>query len=278
MKKALVLVASILLVLVLGNLTFHFLNRPNKDQLGASVHVPPKVTPGENTYHRPILKKKHTYNIFLIGDSMTAALGPRGGIFTELISKEYPDNFFEVSNYAKGGQNVEEMSGRLNEPFEAAKDAKFKPIMQGNPDIIIIESFGYNPLSEDGIKVGMEKQRTVMAEMFSTLEKRFPNTVIMFMATIAPDKKTYAQSLNHTRDGEGWAQAEERIGYITNHIDYALENNIPLINVYQESLDELGDGDTKYINPDDDIHPSAEGLALIARVMTRRIKEEKIIP
>ena len=110
------------------------------------------------------------------------------------------------------------------------------------------------------------------------LTMRFPNAVIFFMATLAPDRDTYGRKVLKSDVEGSRLQADERIAYIKNHIQFAQDHNIPLIDVYSESLDSQGDGDAKYINPDDNIHPSAEGLELMSQVMTKRIQEENIFP
>ncbi|MDO8269126.1 MAG: SGNH/GDSL hydrolase family protein [Candidatus Levybacteria bacterium] len=230
------------------------------------------------SYKKTVLAKSDIYDIYLIGDSMTRAFGPRGGAFNEILSKAYPNLFFEISNYAAANQSILLLPERLHEAVQADKDLLLKPILEGDPDLIIIESFGYNPLSQFGKEMGLKKQEEILTEIMTTLTNRFPNAVIMFLATIAPDKKTYGQNVTNSSADGRWSQAEERIEYITNHIDYANEHGIPVINAYKESLDVSGDGNTKYINPDDNIHPSAEGLALMGRIMTARIEEENIFP
>lgn len=209
---------------------------------------------------------------------MTHAFGPRGGVFNEILSKAYPDLFFEISNYAEANQSILLLPARLKEQVQADHDLLLKPILEGDPDLIIIESFGYNPLSQFGKEMGLQKQEEVLTEIMTTLTNRFPNAAIMFLVTIAPDKKTYGLKVTNSNADGRWTQAEERIEYITNHIDYANEHGIPVINAYKESLDVSGDGDVKYINPDDNIHPSAAGLALMGRIMTARIEEENIFP
>lgn len=283
-KKNLGLVAAIVILFLISELVLVFKPQkpqpaqPSTPQLQVAI---PTVKPTNipfTTYKKPVLAKSDRYDIYLIGDSMTHAFGPRGGIFNQLLSNEYTGTFFEISNYAKGGQNILLLPAFLNEPVQAASDLLLVPVLQGEPDLIIIESFGYNPLSQFGIAGGLKKQEEVLTEVMTTLTNRFPNTVIMFLTAIAPDKKTYGQKASKSSADARWAQAEERIEYITNHRDYAKEHNILLIDTYQESLDALGDGDTKYINPDDNIHPSAEGLALMGRVMAKRIAEENIFP
>lgn len=268
-----------LVLIVLGGIIYYFFTSP-KMLPNLQVHAPnvsPTITPF-TIYKKPVLKPSDRYDIFLIGDSMMHAFGPRGGHFNETLSQTYPDKFFEIVNYAEANQSILLLPDRLNQEVQADHDLLLQPILKGNPELIIIESFGYNPLSQLGITEGLKKQNEILTQVMTTLTNKFPNTSIMFMATIAPDKKTYAQKITHASADDRWAQAEERIEYITNHIKYAKEHNIPLIDAYTESLDADGNGNLKYINPDDNIHPSEEGLAFMGRIMTKRIGEEKIFP
>ena len=73
-------------------------------------------------------------------------------------------------------------------------------------------------------------------------------------------------------------QAEERMTYIKNHISYAQSHNIPFINIFEKSLNEQGDGDLKYINPDDYIHPSYEGVDFIGHEIANFIYTNQILP
>lgn len=275
-----VLIILILIIILESVLIFFKPQEPKASKLQVSM---PFATPTDTpftTYKKPILSPSDRYDIYLIGDSMMHAFGPRGGIFNELLSQSYPGTFFEISNYAEANQSILLLPDRLQQSVQADHDLLLKPILEADPkpNLIIIESFGYNPLSHLGIKNGLIKQEEVLTTVMTTLTNRFPDAIIMFFAVIAPDKKTYGANSTGSNADARWAQAEERIEYITNHIQYADAHNIPLINAYAESLDAQGDGDTKYINPDDNIHPSAEGLAFMARIMTRRIMEENIFP
>ncbi len=260
--------------------------KPQAAVMSTNSFSTPTLTPTDTpfipftTYKKPTLTKSERYDIYLIGDSMTHAFGPRGGIFSDLLTEQFPGTFFEVSNYAEANQSILLLPNRLKEEVQADHDLRLKPILSGNPDpnLIIIESFGYNPLSQLGREEGLKKQEEILTEVMTTLANRYPGAIIMFLATIAPDKKTYGMSVTGSDANGRWAQAEERIEFITNHIEYAREHNIPVIDTFSASLDQEGDGDTIYINPDDDIHPSAEGLAHMARIMVKRITEEKIFP
>jgi lysophospholipase L1-like esterase len=111
------------------------------------------------------------------------------------------------------------------------------------------------------------------------LTAQIPNTAIMFVATIAPNKETYAQNENPgSKPSDREAQAQERIDYIKNHIDYARSHNIPVINIYEKSLTTNGDGNTLYINPGDNIHPSAAGIDFISHEIANYVYESHLLP
>lgn len=267
----------IVLILILIPVLIFVFNKSQKTQFTTSLNHIPSVKPTDTPfvmYKKPVMGKKKVVNLYLIGDSMTHAFGPRGGVFNEILNKAVPGVFFEISNYAEANQSVLLLPERLKVPVQADHDLLLVPILEGKPDIIIIESFGYNPLSQLGLEEGLKKQEEVLTEVMTTLTNKFPDTVIMFLVTIAPDKKTYGMNVTQSSADARWAQAEERIEYIANHINYANDHGISVVNAYEASLDTTGDGDTKYINPDDNIHPSAEGLSLMGRIMSERIIEE----
>lgn len=274
----LILIAILVLVFV-----YKFTQKPQGQTLSTNTFSTPTIQPKDilfTSYNKPTVAKSDKYHVYLIGDSMTHAFGPRGGIFTELLVQEYLDKNFEVSNYAEANQSILLLPNRLKEEVQADHDLLLKPILAGNPDpnLIIIESFGYNPLFQFERSVGLKKQEELLTEVMTTLTARYPRSAIMFSSAIAPDKSTYGMSVTDSDEKGRILQAEERMEFIKNHMDFAREHNIPLIDTYTSSLDETGDGDTKFINPDDDIHPSAEGLAHMGRIMVRRINEEKIFP
>ncbi len=269
-----------LLLLLVGLLMFIRQKLP-RDNIAKLERVEVVATPTPSiftTYTPKTVAKSKRYDIYLIGDSMMNAFGPRGGRFNEALSQAHPDEFFEIVNYGQAGQNIEMLPERLNQEVQADYDLLLQPIIEGDPELIIIESYGYNPLSHLGLTPGLQKQTEILRQVMTTLTRKFPNTAIMFMATIAPDKNTYGMKVTQS-DAAGRAQqAEERMEYIRNHIKFAQEHNIPVINAFDESLDAQGNGNPRYINPDDNIHPSDEGLLFMADLMKKRIEEEKIFP
>lgn len=234
-----------------------------------------------STYSSPKIQKKNTYTVFMIGDSMTLALGPHGGTFSQFINDDLykKDNIFiSIDNYAKGSTNILSVNDQLTKKT-IYWDSTFEPLLSRDYDLILVESFGYNPLSSLGIETGIKRQNQALDEVMTTLITTHPKSAIVFVATIAPNKETYAQKVILNIPTEDRVkQAQERMTYIENHINYAKSHNIPLINIYEKSLNSQGGGDPRYINPDDYIHPSFEGVDFIGHEMANFIYTNQILP
>ena len=98
------------------------------------------------------------------------------------------------------------------------------------------------------------------------------------MTPIAPNKQFFAKGVYDLKPEVRAQWVEERLAYIKNTIDYANQNNIPLINVYEKSLAPNGDGDLKYISKTDYIHPSTAGIDLMSKTIADFIFTNKIFP
>jgi len=279
-----VITAGFLLIIVVS-LGAYYLVKP-KTQTQKPVHsrqaLPsPSPTPFVfRTYIAPKIEKKNTYTIFMIGDSMTLALGPYGGTFNKFLNELYKkDNIYVlIDNYAKGSSNILSVNDELTQKT-TYWDSTFEPLLSRNFELIIVESFGYNPLSSLGIEDGVKRQNQALDELMKTLITTHPHSAIVFVATIAPNKENYAKKvLLNIPTEDRIKQAKERIAYIENHINYAKSHNIPLVNIFEKSLNAQRDGDLKYINPDDYIHPSFEGVDFIGHEIANFIYTEQILP
>lgn len=231
-------------------------------------------------YTAPKLPKKSEYTIVMVGDSMTYALGPHGGTFNEFINDKYkPQKIgIVVDNYAAGSTNVLSLPKAMTTKT-TYWDSTFEPLLSRKFDLILIESFGYNPLSQFPREEGLRKHNEMMDETMKTLIKTHPESRVAFVATIAPNKKKYALPENNTTTlAQRTDQVNERKDFIKNHIAYAKAHNIPVINIYERSLNAEGDGNLEYINPDDYIHPSAVGVDFIGHELANAIYDNQIIP
>ncbi|OGK18651.1 hypothetical protein A3G67_02215 [Candidatus Roizmanbacteria bacterium RIFCSPLOWO2_12_FULL_40_12] len=234
------------------------------------------------SYIVPTIGKKPVYGIAMIGDSMTAALGPHGGGLSDHMNSLYKENAEDpqriiIDNYATSSSilavNTQLTQKVTIDPYTLG------PLLSQNYDLILVESFGYNPLSQFGLEEGLRQQSLALEGLMKKLISTFPRAAIVFVATIAPNKQNYAKMTQPNYSAEERAKgAEERISYIKNHIQYATDNNIPLINIYEKSLTENEDGNVMYVNPTDDIHPSFAGVDFIGHEIGNFIHDSKILP
>lgn len=257
-------------------------NQNNTLKQIVTVSSAPTIAPtpdGVFQYQIPKIAKKSDYQIMLLGDSMTHAMGPHGGIFNEEINNIYRphDIAILIDNYAQPSTSLLTINEAMNRDQEYW-DVSFPPMMSRDFDMVIIESFGYNPLSQFPREEGLRRQTEILDEIVETLTHERPNAVIVFAATIAPSLETFKKSIAEISQEDRIKQVEERRAFIENHIDYALRHNIPLINLYEKSKLSDGDGNVEYINPDDDIHPSAVGLIFIGQEIADFLNKSQILP
>jgi len=207
---------------------------------------------------------------------MTEVLGVHGGKVSEdlnLLFQSTPGHQkILIDNYAKGSTNI------LGINTEITAKGNFDPLISSAFDMILVESFGYNPLSQLGITDGLQKQTQTLDATMLTLTRLHPSSAIVFVATIAPNKSVYAQQEGLTNPVDREKEAQERIDYIKNHIQYANSHKIPLIDIFDKSLTANGDGNTQYINPTDSIHPSPAGIDFISNEIANFIYLSKILP
>lgn len=233
-------------------------------------------------YALPKIQQKQVYKIAMIGDSMTAALGPHGGALSDYMNSLYKKNAQDpqriiIDNYAKSS-NILAVDTQLTQKATIS-EYTFGPLLSDNYDAILVESYGYNPLSQFGLDGGLKQQTIALNMLMKTLITTRSNMAIIFVATIAPNRENYARATQPNRsDAERMQAADERIAYLTNHISYAKNHNIPLINIYQDSLTQNGDGNMIYINLTDDIHPSFVGVDFIDHKIGDFIYNNKILP
>lgn len=238
------------------------------------------ITPQPEGYIAPKIEKKREYSIVMVGDSMTYSLGPHGGPFYEKINALFRDSGhgIVIDNYAGPSTNILSIDKAMNREV-TFWDAKFEPLMSRQFDLILIESFAYNPLSQFGIEGGIKRQNQELDKLVKELNRTHPKAAIMFVSTIAPNRSKYSGDIDpNTSTSQKVALADERIAYLKNHIEYAQAHNIPVVNIYEKSLTLLGDGNLDYINPDDYIHPSAVGVDFIGGLLANFIFDSQVFP
>lgn len=265
-------------VLVLGIIAFYGLHIPRKIEmrtLGLHTRIQNPQPPQKISINgRTKVKYPQDYTIVMLGDSMTEKLGNSDEL-RAYLKKYYPEKTFEVLNYGFGSTNILSAQERLEKETFHGRD--FRPILDIDFNLILIESFGHNPLSDLSLDEGLKKQTEALDKIVETIKAANPNAKIVFVATISPNRENYARKQVELSDEKRAEWAGERIAYIKNHISYAENHKIPLINIYEKSLDDNKDGKLDYVSSDDFIHPSPNGVYFISEEIAEFISDNGIL-
>ena len=235
----------------------------------------PKILKMIDQYVAPTIKNKESPTIIFLGDSMTEALGENFDFLRKDLEKYYPKKVFGLFNYGFGSTNILSAKERLQKDTTYS-GKNFQAILNRYFDIILIESFGTNPLSEFPLAQGLQKQTEALDQIVAELVDTHPDSLIVFVATVAPSS-SYGKGVVNLSPQVRIQWANERRAYIENHISYAKKHNIPLINVYEKTLDKNGLTINKYINSGNYIHPSVAGVSLISQTIADYLYKNKIL-
>lgn len=200
------------------------------------------------------------------------------GNSTELrgfLGNYYPNKSIDIYNYGFGSTNILSIPERLTKWTDHSR--AYQPILDIDFNMIIIESMGHNPLSEYPLEEGLKKQTETLDTIISLIHEKRPKARLVFLATLAPNRKNYGLGSVDLSPEKRAEWADERTAYIKNHIGYARSHHIPLINVYENSLDFYGDGNLEYIEHQTYIHPSPKGIIFIQKQIADFIYKNKFL-
>ena len=261
-----------LLLFLLSAGVVYWLNSQN-DVLVKSIKIfpTPSPTPTPFTkYQLPVTQRKDGYTILFVGDSMTFALGPHPFRFSQVMNENY-EQTFAIDNYSIGSISVLSLDQLIT--TEGAFENNTEPaIIDRDYDILLIESFGHNPLSQFPLEDGLRLQEETLDKAMIRLIDANPDGLIVFVATLSPDEQNYARNTLDLSAELRLGFVKERRAYIENFIAYAKSHNIPLVNMYEMSLNEDGSVKANLIS-NDNIHPSQEGIEVIQEEIARFIIE-----
>lgn len=223
------------------------------------------------------IEPNKSYTIALVGDSMTDVLRFQESRFKDHLKFFYKDKEFVIYNYGFGSTNVLSLENRLHNDVNYSGQV-YKKLLGEDFNLIIIESFGNNPLSEYPLDVGLKKQSEELDKVIAELKFAHPQSLIAFLATIAPSKAHYAEGVVELDLAHREKWARERESYILNHIKYAQSHNLPLINAFEKSIDKSGEANLEYLSPTDHIHPSTAGIDFINTEIANAIYNMRLLP
>lgn len=222
-----------------------------------------------------VTKKPH-YTIALLGDSMIDTLGGDLGEVQDALRRAYPATTFTLLNYGVGGENiVSGLSRVLGEYTYLGKS--YPSLISQAPDIIVIESFGYNPFPFD--TGALEEHWLSLAYITDAIKANLPDTKIVIAATIAPNSRTFGDGASGLAFSltDKWQRTQTIKSYLENATRFAKSERLPLADAYHPSLDSAGDGKELYINSGDHIHYSDKGRQLFARTVVATIINNKLL-
>ncbi len=248
--------------------------------LGASTEITPTptLTPMPTPTPTPITSHaaKSHYTIALLGDSMIDTLGPDAPQLKDKLHELFPATTFTILNFGVGGTNIDYGLQRLTNAYTYL-GKNVPSVISTNPDVVVVESFGYNPYPYDA--GALDRHWLQLAVIVQTLKTDLPGVKIIIAATIAPNSQVF---------GDGAAglsfSATDKIqrttvikGYLDSTVKFAYSQHLPLADVYHASLDGNGDGIRAYINPGDHIHYSDAGRSLFAQILAGTIVDNHIL-
>lgn len=266
----------VLIILVVGVLAIYVASRKEVNTPIDTFAVTPAPTPYQFPYKAPVIAKNRSYRIVIVGDSIVATLGANANSLRLNLINYYPESEFVTYNYGYPATNVLSLPERLVSPTKNAA-ADNPAILSQGFELIIIESFAFNPLSHLALPEGLKKQAEVLEESVRLVLREKPDVAIAFMTPIAPHPTRFATGTYSLSDEERKIWVAERLAYIENHKKFATERSIPVIDVYAASLGPDGVVDSALI-ADDTIHPSEEGIELISRTIADYIFLNNIFP
>ena len=197
---------------------------------------------------------------------MTQTLGA-GETIQPMLRKYYPKKELHILNYGIGSTSIFTLPDMLTKGVIRGSET-LMPILSKDFDVILIESFGNNPIPQ-----GLEKNNEILDQSIKLIKEKKPNAKIVFVATIAPNRDRYAENIVNLTTEERRKWADERISFIKNHIKYARDHKIPLIDLYNKSLENYAD----YINTSDFIHPSNAGLIFMGEEIANYLVSRRIL-
>lgn len=210
---------------------------------------------------------RSSYSIAVFGDSMVDTMGERLEYLEHALKKIYPSTSFTLYNFGKGSENVEMGLNRFVSELHY-QDRNYPLLAQIQPDIIIIGSFAYNPFTPHD----RDKHWLKLTELIKSAQSISPS--VYMLAEIAPLRKDFGKGPNGVNWDEqtNYEHSGRIIEQLENAVNLAKDLNIGLIDAFTPTHNSAKEGERKYVNPGDGIHPSAAGHEFMADLIAKTLK------
>lgn len=235
----------------------------------ASISATPSVTatPTPTATDAPVILKKSSYSIAVIGDSMVDTMGEKMEYLQNSLKNRYPNTTFTLYNYGIGAQNIEQGLARFTSAFDY-KTRHYPALSTLHPDIIIVASFAYNPFSPPD----STKHAALLTQLVQ--EAKATGSKVYVLAEIAPLKYDFAKGPRGMQD---WTDdyraqhAQEIIDQLHNALTVAKQQGVGLIDAFEKTEVSGEFGSTQYTNTDDGIHPSEYGQLFTSNLIAKTL-------
>jgi len=220
--------------------------------------------------------RKNTVTIALLGDSMMDTLGPDAPHLKSVLKKTYPNTTFVIKNVGVGGKPIDDGIERIANGYSYL-GSSYPSLASQNPDVVVLESFGYNPTGTD--QGAIDHHWLELARAVDVIKSNLPQTPIVIAATIAPNASRFGDGA----PGIAFSPEDKEMRtttikkYIETTIKFARSEHIPLADAYTASIDSTGNGKLIYINGGDHIHYSDAGRALMGSKIAGVIVGNKLL-
>ncbi len=224
----------------------------------------------------PRRARKNAFIIAAIGDSMTDTLGPDLGGLAGKLNRAYPGVSFSLLNYGVGATNIDHGITRITNDYDYM-GRHVPSLVSQRPDVIVIESFGYNPYPFD--EGAMDKYWLALSRAVDTIRSNLPEARIVIAATIAPNWDAFGDGAPGVSFSDQAKREHVTVvkRYLENTVRFAQSQGLPLADAYHPSLQADGNGKLQYINGGDHIHYSDSGRDLFGRTVTQSIVANKLL-
>ena len=177
--------------------------------------------------------------VALFGDSMVDTMGTGAPTLKKALEDQNSGLDVTVFNYGIGAQTIEQGVARWDESYQC-KDRNYPPVSQSGTEIIILESFAYNPIAPQNT----ERYKEQLAMLFQKARTAWAR--IYFLAPIAPLGADFGRG----EKGVNWseAQALEHATLIKTYLEVGMDTakaqGIPVIDAYRPGLTVSGFGES----------------------------------
>lgn len=210
---------------------------------------------------------KQSYTIAILGDSMVDTLGRDLPHLSSFLKSRLPGIKFTLINHGVGAANIESGLSRLTNGYTYLGENR-PAVLSQNPDIVVIESFAYNHW--DNTQSDLDRQWTTLARMTDTIKSNNPETKIVLAVTVAPYCPTYTDGSANLPPERKYSECATVKAYLQNAVSFAGSSGYAVADAYHVSILN-GEGNPKYINQTDHIHPSESGKMLFSRKVAEAI-------